>query len=55
VTETCGAGGSVTTAGPYAYPHSFVRLANGDRLATYQKKIEEAQGAVQRAMRALGR
>ena len=32
--------GSFTTAGPYAYPHSFVRLANGDRLATYQKKSD---------------
>jgi uncharacterized membrane protein (UPF0182 family) len=29
-------------------------LTSGD-LGTYQKKIEEAQGAVQRAMRALGR
>ena len=32
--------GSFTTAGPYKDPHSFVRLANGDRLATYQKKID---------------
>lgn len=32
--------GSFTTGGPYAFPHSFVRLANGDRLATYQKKID---------------
>ena len=35
--------GSFTTAGPYAYPHSFVRLANGDRLATYQKKIDGSE------------
>jgi hypothetical protein len=27
---------SFTTAGPFGYPHSFVRLANGNRLATYQ-------------------
>lgn len=35
--------GSFTTAGPYAYPHSFVRLANGNRLATYQKKIDGSE------------
>ena len=35
--------GSFTTAGPYAYPHSFVRLANGDRLSTYQKKIDGSE------------
>lgn len=35
--------GSFTTAGPYAYPHSFVRLANGDRLATFQKKIDASE------------
>lgn len=35
--------GSFTTAGPYAYPHSFVRLSNGDRLATYQKKIDGSE------------
>lgn len=35
--------GSFTTAGPYAYPHTFVRLANGDRLATYQKKIDGSE------------
>ena len=35
--------GSFTSAGPYAYPHSFVRLANGDRLATYQKKIDGSE------------
>lgn len=32
--------GSFTTAGPYKDPHSFVMLASGDRLATYQKKID---------------
>ena len=35
--------GSFTTAGPYKDPHSFVRLANGDRLATYQKKIDGSE------------
>ncbi len=35
--------GSFTTAGPYAYPHSFVRLANGDRLTTYQKKTDGSE------------
>ena len=25
-----------TTAGPFGWPHSYVRLANGDRLVTYQ-------------------
>ncbi len=35
--------GSFTSAGPFAYPHSFVRLANGDRLVTYQKKIDESE------------
>ena len=28
--------GSFTTAGPFGYPHSYVRLANGNVLATYQ-------------------
>lgn len=28
--------GAFTTAGPFAYPHSFVALANGNVLATYQ-------------------
>ncbi|CAN5649162.1 hypothetical protein BH23GEM6_BH23GEM6_27870 [soil metagenome] len=28
--------GSFTTAGPFAYPHSFVQLPNGNVLATYQ-------------------
>ena len=32
--------GSFTTAGPYANPHSFVRLANGNMLATYQVKVD---------------
>ncbi|MBA2626796.1 MAG: hypothetical protein H0U85_02215 [Gemmatimonadales bacterium] len=27
---------SFTTAGPYGWPHSYVRLANGHRLVTYQ-------------------
>jgi len=35
--------GSFTTGGPYKDPHSFVRLANGDRLATYQKKIDGSE------------
>jgi hypothetical protein len=30
--------GDFTTAGPYAFPHSFVRLANGHVLATYQRR-----------------
>ena len=35
--------GSFTTAGPYAYPHSFARLANGNRLSTYQKKVDGSE------------
>lgn len=31
--------GSFTTAGPLAYPHSFVRLPNGNRLATFQRRV----------------
>ena len=27
---------SFTTAGPFGWPHSYVRLANGNRLVTYQ-------------------
>lgn len=32
--------GDFTAAGPYGYPHSFVRLANGNVLTTYQGNVD---------------
>ena len=34
--------GEVANAAPYAFPHSFVRLANGHVLATYQYHLDDS-------------
>ncbi len=42
--------GEIADAKPYAYPHSFARLANGHVLATYQYQLKDTASNARAAM-----